>query len=217
MPAKEIDYSKTIIYKIVCNDLAITDLYVGHTTHFTRRKNDHKNTCNNQNKKAYNLKIYKTIRDNQNWDNWSMIQIEAFPCVNGNEARARERYWYEQLNATLNMVYPQRSKQECALAHYEKNKDKINDKQKRWYINNKEHAAAAYNKEYNSANKQALAKASKAYYESNKDIITQKIKQPYNCDCGSICRINEKSRHFKSKKHQNYIKSLTECIKTEEV
>ena len=31
MPKKIIDYSKTIIYKIVCNDLTITEVYVGHT------------------------------------------------------------------------------------------------------------------------------------------------------------------------------------------
>ena len=34
MPRKEIDYSKTVIYKIVCNDLNVKDVYVGHTTDF---------------------------------------------------------------------------------------------------------------------------------------------------------------------------------------
>ena len=38
MPRKETDYSKTVIYKIVCNDLTITDIYVGHTTDFVVRK-----------------------------------------------------------------------------------------------------------------------------------------------------------------------------------
>jgi len=32
MPRTPVDYSKTIIYKIVCKDLSIVDLYVGHTT-----------------------------------------------------------------------------------------------------------------------------------------------------------------------------------------
>ncbi len=43
MPRNEIDYSKTIIYKIVCNDLTITDCYVGSTTDFKTRKAAHKN------------------------------------------------------------------------------------------------------------------------------------------------------------------------------
>ena len=45
MPRKPIDYSKTISYKIVCNDLSITDCYVGHTTDFTKRKSHHKSDC----------------------------------------------------------------------------------------------------------------------------------------------------------------------------
>ena len=32
MPKKEIDYSNTIIYRIVCKDTNITECYVGHTT-----------------------------------------------------------------------------------------------------------------------------------------------------------------------------------------
>ena len=47
MPKTNIDYSNAIIYKIVCNNLNITDVYVGHTTQFTKRKNIHKCRCNN--------------------------------------------------------------------------------------------------------------------------------------------------------------------------
>ena len=38
MPRNPIDYQKVIIYKLVCNDLTIKDLYVGHTTNFINRK-----------------------------------------------------------------------------------------------------------------------------------------------------------------------------------
>ncbi len=48
MPKTKIDYSKTIIYRIVCKDLSITECYVGHTTNFTKRKCQHKNDCNNE-------------------------------------------------------------------------------------------------------------------------------------------------------------------------
>ena len=61
MPRKEIDYSKTVMYKIVCNDLRVKDLYVGHTTDFTKRKNGHKTNCFNVNSKLFNLKVYKCI------------------------------------------------------------------------------------------------------------------------------------------------------------
>ena len=45
MPRTAVDYSKTIIYKIVCNDLNVKDIYVGSTTDFTKRKNKHKSCC----------------------------------------------------------------------------------------------------------------------------------------------------------------------------
>ena len=105
MPVKDIDYSKTIIYKIVCNDLTIIDIYVGSTTNFTKRKSQHKSNIKIEAQHSQ-YKIYKIIRDNGGWENWSMIQIELYPCTNGNEARERERYWYEQLNASLNMRCP---------------------------------------------------------------------------------------------------------------
>ena len=36
---------ETIIYKIACNDLNITDLYIGHTSEFKRRQYEHKCCC----------------------------------------------------------------------------------------------------------------------------------------------------------------------------
>jgi hypothetical protein len=125
MPKKEMDYSKTIIYKIVCNDLNITKLYVGHTTNFIQRKWKHKNNCTNNNSKCYNYKIYQFIRANGGWDNWSMIEIEKFSCNDINEATARERHWYEQLNAILNTQIPSRTKKEFDKEYYETNKPKI--------------------------------------------------------------------------------------------
>ena len=38
MPKINCEYSKTVIYKIVCNDINITDCYIGHTTAFSKRK-----------------------------------------------------------------------------------------------------------------------------------------------------------------------------------
>ena len=173
MPKKIIDFSKTIIYKIVCNDLNITDVYVGHTTNFIKRKAQHKSICNNPNSKSYNLKIYNTIRDNGGFDNWSMIQIEKFQdCNDINEACARERYWYELLNAKLNTNCPGRNKAEYIKDYYQDNKDKIQ-------------------------------KVNKEYYEDNKDKINAIKKTHYICDiCNGNYTHNHRAKHFKSLKHQ---------------
>ena len=106
MPRKEIDYSKTVIYKIVCNDLNVKDVYVGHTTDFTKRKVSHKGVLNCPNHHNYNLKVYTTIRDNGGWENWTMIEIEKYPCNGKNEACSRERHFYELLNDNMNIHCP---------------------------------------------------------------------------------------------------------------
>ena len=64
MPRKAINYKKVLICKLVCNDLSIKDLYVGHTTDFSNRKRKHKSCSLNSNYKGYNCKVYKMIRDN---------------------------------------------------------------------------------------------------------------------------------------------------------
>lgn len=112
MPRLPIDYSKTIIYKICCKDINITDIYVGHTTDLTRRRRQHKHSCNNENNKNYNMNVYQFIRNNGSWDNWSVIPIEEYPCENVNQAHIRERYWIEELKASLNRCIPLRTHKE---------------------------------------------------------------------------------------------------------
>ena len=109
MPLKPVDYQKTIIYKIVCNDLSITDTYVGHTTDFNARRARHKHACMFETNKLH-YTIYKTIRNNGGWDNWKMVEVEKFPCNDRNEAAARERFWYEILNGNMNMKKPRADK-----------------------------------------------------------------------------------------------------------
>jgi predicted GIY-YIG superfamily endonuclease len=136
MPRLPIDYQKTLIYKIVCNDLNVKDLYVGHTTDFIRRKVEHKSRCNNINKKESNFKIYSTIRENGGWENWVMIEVEKFPCNDAKEARMRERYWFEYFNASLNAIYPKRSIKEWHVDNKEEQKIKSKDYHKKYLEQN---------------------------------------------------------------------------------
>jgi hypothetical protein len=112
MPKDNIDYSNTIIYKIICNDSRVTDIYVGHTTNFIKRKYQHKILCNNSSK----LKIYDVIRKNGGWDNWSMVEIGKYFCQDVTEARIREQEHYELLKPSLNVVNPISSNKYSVLA-----------------------------------------------------------------------------------------------------
>ena len=101
MPKNEMNYNNTIIYKIVCNDINVKDLYVGHTTNFKQRKSGHKTECNmNVGRK------YEIMNKYGGWNNWCMVVIENYPCKNKLEAEAKERYWIETLKANLNSIIP---------------------------------------------------------------------------------------------------------------
>jgi arsenate reductase-like glutaredoxin family protein len=184
MPRLPIDYSKTIIYKIVCNDLNICDVYVGSTTDFIRRKGRHKSDCNNEKSKAYNFKVYQTIRANGGWDNFTMIEIEKYNCNDSNEAHAKERYHYELLNSSLNSNLPNRTQRE----YYEANKLKI----------------VEYNKKYKEANKEKLKEKAKQCREVNKEIIAERTKK--------YREANKEKLKEKAKQYREKMKKKTDSI-----
>jgi len=187
MPRKEINYENTIIYKLACNDLSVKDVYVGHTTDFTNRKRAHKKSCIYPNMKNYHLKVYQIIRENGHWENWSMIEIEKYPCHDNNEARARERYWYELLNANMNTNCPTFDKEnlkEYGKKYRIENKEIIREKDK------------IYRKEYLIKNR----------IKVNENLRNYRQQQPpHECECGSSYQCQHKARHEKSKKHKQYL------------
>jgi len=89
MPKIPIDYNNTLIYKL-CHkeDYDNTNMYIGSTTNFTKRKGQHKYCCNNEKDKKCYQKNYQSIRDNGGWDEWNMIEIEKNPCNDKREAEA---------------------------------------------------------------------------------------------------------------------------------
>jgi hypothetical protein len=96
-----VKYSNTVIYKICCKDESISNIYIGHTTNFENRKLGHMKSS-----KIDNYKVYKFIRNNGGWDNWSMIILETYTCVNLYHASKLEWLWWKKLGATLNTVIP---------------------------------------------------------------------------------------------------------------
>ena len=96
MPKKLIDFQKTVIYTIKTGN----SLYVGSTTNFTQRKSGHTNSITNENKKTYNLKLYKAIRANGN--EWCMLPHSKYQCNDKIEQTIEEERIRKLLNADLN-------------------------------------------------------------------------------------------------------------------
>jgi len=196
MPRKEIDYSKIVIYKIACNDLNVKDIYVGSTTDFIKRKSSHKKDSN----KHKNLKVYNMINSYGGWDNWCMIKIEDYPCKSSIDARARERYQYELLNATLNMVRPIMTKEErrsdkrseykrnkeTYQSYYEINKKELNKTKLEYYYKNKDEINAkkreqheqnnAYQVNYRKENNEKVCERERKWYHENKEHIRARVR-----------------------------------------
>jgi hypothetical protein len=128
------DYSRSIIYKLCCNNTDITDIYIGSTTLFSDRKRKHKSDCNNPNYTYYHLKVYEFIRSNGGFDNWSIIEIEAYNAADKKDLETRERYHIELLKPTLNNNVPTRTRKE----YYENNRSRLLAEQKISKYNNKE-------------------------------------------------------------------------------
>ena len=138
MPHKNIDYSKSIIYKLVHkDDYDNINVYIGSTTDFKSRKCSHKYKCIHPTSKKCDYKLYKYIRQNDGWDAWLMVEIEKFPCKDKREADARERHWCEYYKSRLNMAVPGRNFEETKehykkynIEYYHTNKEKLKEKVK---------------------------------------------------------------------------------------
>lgn len=175
MPKNQIDYTKVFIYKICCNNISIKDIYIGHTTNFEQRKNSHKRSCEIDKK---NTRVYKFIRENGGWSNWSMILIENYSCNNRHEAEMRERYWIENQKATLNCNNPITTKEEKEKQKqdwYEENKEDILQKKKENYEENKEQILEKI-KKYTEENKEKIKEYQEEYQKVNKDKLNEQKK-----------------------------------------
>ena len=180
MPRTNIDYSNTMIYKLVCNDLNVKDCYVGHTTNFKNRKHNHKNTCNNPNVECHNMPVHKCIRSNGGWNNWNMILVEQFECSNKMEAEQKEREIIEQLKPTLNKSSPYRTPEE----------------------------RKQYKQQWHNEHREQDLERSRNWYLTNKDVLNEQRKVKTVCECGTECRKCDYSRHLKSQRHREYVKLL---------
>ena len=193
MPKKEMNYSNSCVYKICCNDINITDCYVGSTTNLIERRRHHKSACNNKNGKDYNYNVYKFIRDNGGWGNWTVVLVESYSeCKSREELLRFERYHMEQLEATLNRQVPGRTVKEYTKEYYQK----IKEQKKEYYQNNSEKI-----KEYRQNNTEKIKEYNKEYRQNNTEKIKEKQKEKVECEfCHSVVRKCSLSRHHKTKK-----------------
>ena len=193
MPRTIPNYSQSIIYKLCCNDPEITDIYVGSTTNFSNRKKAHKSICNNETSGSYNQNVYQFIRNNGNWDNWSMIQIEQYNATDKRNLETRERHYIEQLGTTLNKIIPTRTKEQWHQDNPNYNKRYFKQNKEKW---------KQYNKQTNRVEKNE--KQNLNYQNNKQQLKEQRDANRIECECGSIYQRASNFRHLRTKKHREY-------------
>ena len=206
MPRKPIDYRKTYFYKLVCNDINVKDMYIGHTTEFTKRKHEHKKRCCNPTNPKHHFYVYEVIRQNGHWENWDMILIDTITCENRLDALKKERDLYEMLKPSLNTFRPVRTEDERLnyhKEHYHKNIESIAERHKKY---RDEHAEEC--KKDRKNNPEKYRKLDRQRYLKRRDKVLEDNKQTLECYCGSTITMGYKTEHEKTKKHQTYINSL---------
>jgi len=175
------DYSNSVIYTIRSKD----NIYVGSTLNFRSRKNDHKSNITNENHKAYNYKLYKTIRDNDG--EWDMQPHSIFPCVSKLELTIEEERVRQLLTADLNMVKcgSGLAKSDYGKQYREQHRDELIEK----------------SKQYREQNRDEIREYKKQYREQHREELREKGRQKVTCECGCDVAKYCLTKHRKTTKH----------------
>jgi vacuolar-type H+-ATPase subunit I/STV1 len=217
----DIRYENGCIYMIKHKTDETKDFYIGSSYNFKERCRTHKKSCNNQNIKDYNYKVYKYIRENGGWDCWNIILLYDYQCKNKYQLELEETRAVKEYKSTLNQVIPRRTHQEYYQDNkekllqkrkelYEANKEEILEQHKEYYQDNKE-KILQQKKEYRKDNKEKISQLKKEHYEANKEEINKKRAIKINCDiCNRLVCKDCIARHKRTNYCINYQKSLVD-------
>jgi hypothetical protein len=192
-------YEKARIYRVIDNSNG--QQYIGSTCKsLSNRLSQHKYDYQ---KYLEGIQHYISSFDILKNCDFSIILIEEYPCSNKEQLLKRERYYIETLNC-INKRMPIRTKEERVEItkiqnyNYQKNNvEKVKEIQKNYY----------------NINKDTINEKKRMYYKENKEKKTQRPKEQLTCMCGATHCRNGIARHQRTKKHQEYCKSLNTQIK----
>lgn len=193
-----VNYGNGKIYKIepVCEHDE-GDIYIGSTTkeYLSQRmdthRNDYKRWLNGKRNKVMSFQLF----DKYSINNCQIVLLESVRANTKDELASREAYYIRHTKC-LNKNIPGRThKQYC-----EQNKQAIVEYHRQYYEQNKD-VVAEKGKQYYEQNKESISERHKIYRDINKAKRNAKC----TCECGGCFTNGNRSTHFKTKQHQNYI------------
>ena len=199
------------------------DIYIGSTTvSLSQRMTKHRASMNCE--KRGKCLLYQKMREH-GVENFFITLIEKCPCNDIEELRAKEGEWIEKMG-TLNMKVAGRTpeqyrkdtvehKKEYDQEYHKNNKDKKSEQAHQRYENNKEHIKLKSNQHYHE-NKETISITLKKYRDEHKEEIKEKQNLKCQCECGMTYTKRNKSRHLKSKHHQNFLNNDIDNVSQQE-
>ena len=173
-----VNYQNSKIYKI--ESLLGDKIYIGSTTkqYLSQRMAGHKNDYDNWKNGLRGKVMSFEMFEEYGFENCSIVLLEEVKCDSKDHLKQRESHYIRTL-VCINKNIPGRTIQE----YRKDNKESLNNWQKKYDEDNKE-KVKAYRKEYKKThNKQ------------------------FSCDCGGSYIMDHRSRHFKTIKHQEFLKN----------
>ena len=141
-------------------------------------------------KKDYTYKLYKFIRENGGWANFTYKVLDN--CVDVNcktHLLKKERMYYDLLKPSLNTLRP-----------YQPLEEKI-ERIKEYRMKNKERIKQK-GEEYRMKNKERINQKGEEYRINNKEKLKEKVK----CECGRLVVRRTLNRHKRTKTHLRLMK-----------
>jgi hypothetical protein len=176
-------YNNSKIYRIVSN--VSDDVYYGSTTEPTIARRLAKHVGNYKcylNGKSNFTTSFKILETND----YDIILVENVNCETKEQLHQRERFYIENNNC-VNKFIPNRTDKQYRFD----NKDSIKETKKQYY----------------NENLDSIKNKIEQYQQDNKEKIQKQKNKPNRCECGSHYTTANKSQHFKSTIHIDYIKS----------
>lgn len=221
-----VNYNNGKIYAIRSHQT--DDVYIGSTCNpLCKRMAQHRCDYKSQTRITNSRMILK-------YDDAYIELIENFPCNTKEELLSREGHHIRTMPNCVNRCIVGRTRKEYQQTYKDKiagyqatyrleNLDAIKEREKKYRKANKQKLAEK-KKVYHEANKEIIMENKKVYYDTNKIVIKEKHKKYYEankdkilekhsikrtCSCGMEYSHSHRARHERTKKHQDYLKTLS--------
>lgn len=199
-------------YMIYCENFLEEDgcnsYYIGSYNKQEDRLGHHKSDCNNPNSLLYDIKLYKTIRENGGWDKWNMIKIDSQECKNIKQAKIKEQYFIDIFESDLNMIRAYNSPELKKELDRKKSKKRREENPYLFKTTNK--CACGGNYTYQNKSRHINSKQHKDWEknieEYNKKQESIKLKKT-KCNCGGEFNPIKGGllRHLRTKAHKAWM------------